>query len=75
MGIPLDSIAVGKCFLTEIGQLRRVLSVRDGMVTYELRGKTAHGGSWGAITTTGNAHFARAVDREVPCDHDPYCKT
>jgi hypothetical protein len=74
MGVPLEGIAVGKCFLTELGQVRRVLSVRDGIVTYESRGKTAHGGSWGSITTRGIAHFARTVDREVPCDHDPYLK-
>jgi hypothetical protein len=71
MGIPVDSIAVGKCFLTAIGQVRRVLEVKDGKVKYESRGKTAHGGSWGDATTVGSGTFARDVDREVPCDHAP----
>jgi hypothetical protein len=25
MGVPVESVAVGKCYVTEIGQLRRVL--------------------------------------------------
>ena len=71
MGIPVESIAVGKCYATEIGQVRRVLEVKDGKLKYESRGKTAHGGSWGALTTVGDGTFARDVDREVPCDYDP----
>jgi len=43
MGIPVDGIAVGKCFVTEIGQVRRVLEVKDGRVKYESRGKN---GAW-----------------------------
>jgi hypothetical protein len=71
MGIPVESIAVDKCFVTEIGQVRRVLELKDGKVKYESRGKTAHGGSWGDVTTVGDGKFARDVNREVPCDHDP----
>jgi hypothetical protein len=71
MGIPMESIAAGKCFVTEIGQVRRVLEVKDGMVKYESRGKTAHGGSWGDIITAADGKFARDVNREVPCDYDP----
>jgi hypothetical protein len=71
MGVPVESIAVGKCYITEIGQIRRVLEVKDGRVKYESRGKTAHGGSWGAWTTVGDGKFAREVEREVPCDYDP----
>jgi len=68
MGIPVDGIAVGKCFVTEIGQVRRVLEVKDGKVKYESRGKTAHGGSWGDIAAVADGKFAREVDREVPCE-------
>jgi len=71
MGIPAQNISVGKCYITEIGQVRRVLEVKDGRVKYESRGKTAHGGSWGAGTTVGDGKFARDVEREVPCDYDP----
>jgi hypothetical protein len=70
MGIPVDGIAVGKCFVTEIGQVRRVLEVKDGRVKYESRGKTAHGGLWGDITTAADGKFARDVNREVSCDYD-----
>ncbi len=63
MGVPVGSIAVGKCYITEIGQVRRVLEVKDGRVKYESRGKTAHGGTWGAWTTVGDGKFAREVER------------
>jgi hypothetical protein len=43
MGVPVASVAVGKCYLTEIGQVRRVLEIKEAMVKYESRGKTAHG--------------------------------
>jgi len=71
MGVPVESITVGKCYVTEIGQIRRVLEVQDGRVKYESRGKTAHGGSWGPWTTVGDGKFAREVEREVACDYDP----
>jgi hypothetical protein len=34
-------------------QVRHVLEVKDGKVKHEARGKTDHGGSWGACTTMG----------------------
>ena len=71
MGVPVEGVAVGKCYLTEIGQIRRVLEIKEAMVKYESRGKTAHGGSWGALTTVSILRFARDVEREVPCDYDP----
>ena len=71
MGVPVESVAVGKCYVTEIGQVRRVLEIKKAMVKYESRGKTAHGRSWGALTTISILRFARDVEREVPCDYDP----
>ena len=63
MGVPVASVAVGKCYLTEIGQVRRVLEIKEAMVKYESRGETAHGGSWGALTTISIIRFARDVER------------
>ena len=71
MGVPVESVAVGKCYVTEIGQVRRVLEIKEAMVKYESRGKTAHGRSWGALTKVSILSFARDVEREVPCDYDP----
>jgi hypothetical protein len=71
MGVPVGSIVAGKCYVTEIGQVRRVLQARDGNVKYESRGRTAHGGSWGAVTTVSDVKFARDVDRDVECDYRP----
>lgn len=70
MGVPVASVAVGKCYVTEIGQVRRVLKIKDAVVKYESRGKTAHGRSWGDLTVS-ILRFARDVEREVPCDYDP----
>jgi hypothetical protein len=69
MGVPVESISTGKCFVTEIGQVRRVIEAKNGKVKYESRGRTAHGGSWGAVTTVGDVKFARDVDHEVDCDY------
>jgi hypothetical protein len=71
MGVPVESAAVGKCYVTEIGQVRRVLEIKNAIVKYESRGKTAHGGSWGAFIAITILRFARDVEREVPCDYDP----
>ena len=69
MGVPVETVVVGRCDLTEISQVRRVLEIKEAMVKYESRGKTAHGGSWGALSTVSILRFAR--EREVPCDYDP----
>ena len=36
MGVPVESVAVGKCYVTEIGQVRRVLEIKEAMVKYEM---------------------------------------
>jgi hypothetical protein len=66
MGVPVKSVAVGKCYLTEIGQVRRVLEIKEAMLKYESRGKTAHGGSWGALSTVSILRFARDVEPRNP---------
>jgi hypothetical protein len=68
-------VAVGKCYVTEIGQVRRVLEIKEAMVKNESRGKIAHGGSYGALTKISILSFARDVEREVPCDYDPRYRT
>jgi len=61
-------IAAGRCYLTALGQIRRVLRFGNGKVTYETRGRKATGGSWGEQNTVLDGRFARDVEREVPCD-------
>ena len=71
MSIVQSDISVGKCFVTEAFQVRRVLEVSNGNVTYESRGRRAQAGRWGPKTTADIATFADAVEREVSCDYDP----
>ena len=68
VGIPVGDIAVGKCYLTTLGQIRRVLKFGNGKVTYESHAKTASRGSWSEQNTVLDGRFARDVEREVPCD-------
>jgi hypothetical protein len=70
VGVAIDSIEVGKCYVTAIGQIRRVLETGSGRVKYEARGKTTEDGSWSSRTTS-SGRFANDVEREVPCDYDP----
>jgi hypothetical protein len=64
LGIPVSGIIVGKCYLTALGQARRVVKFDNGRVTYESRGKTAD--SWRDENTVLDGRFARDVEREVP---------
>jgi hypothetical protein len=72
MGIAINSVEVGKCYVTAMGQVRRVLEINGGKVKYQVQQKTAEGsGSSASITTVGDGRFANDVEREVPCDYDP----
>jgi hypothetical protein len=71
MPVPVAIITPGKCFVMPGNQVRRVLSVEDGVVTFEARGRKFIRGRWpnqykGAVET-----FAAAVVKEVPCHYDP----
>ena len=68
VGIPVSEIAIGNCYLTAQGQVRRVLKVGNGKVTYESRSKKITKGSWGEQNAVVDSRFARDVGREVPCD-------
>jgi hypothetical protein len=65
MPISVNEIAVDKSYVTATGQLRRVLKVDNGAVTYEeARGK-AFSGNWGLWTTVDDEKFARDADHKV----------
>jgi hypothetical protein len=71
MPVAVESVIPGKCFVTLGHQVRRVLSVEDGVVTFEARGRKFIKGRWrnqykGSVQT-----FAVAVAKEVPCHYDP----
>jgi hypothetical protein len=68
VGIPVSEIVAGKCYLTALGQVRRVLKFGNAKVTYELRSRTIAKGPWGEQNTVLDGRFARDVEREVPCD-------
>jgi hypothetical protein len=68
LGIPVSEIAVGKCYVTELGQIRRVLKLSNRRVTYVSRGAM---GSWGRENSVPDGRFARDVEREVPCPSNP----
>ena len=63
MSVPVESIMVGKCFVTPLGQIRRVTKIGSGTVKYMVLGKTVLAGD---ERTTSKQRFARDVDREVP---------
>jgi hypothetical protein len=65
MLVPVNEIAVDKSYVTATGQLRRVLKVDNGTVTYEEAGGKALSGNWGLWTTVGDAKFAHDVDHKV----------
>ncbi len=72
MSIPPESIEVGKCYLGDNGQVRRVVRIwPDGRVQYETRSAPlSHAKTWkpGMLQVSD---FASSVQREVPCDWAP----
>ncbi len=69
MPVPIESVQAGKCFATPGQQVRRVLSVTAGRVTYEARGRQSRRGEWLWRNVVELDRFAYFVSREVPCDH------
>lgn len=72
MAVRVKDIEVGKCYVTNAGQVRRVVKI-ETKITYESRGKKAipKGKKWNPRTTAKAETFVNAVDREVRCDYDP----
>ncbi len=71
MSVRAESITTGKCFATDGGQVRRVLSVEAGKVTYEARGSKMIKGKWPRRASVDLGKFAADVVKEVPCHYDP----
>ena len=72
MPIESGSILVGSCYVTPTNDVRRVLEVDSGSVTYVVRGKMAFP-SWDPMAWqfTKKQNFASEVSSEVPCDWQP----
>ena len=75
MPIEVQDIEVGKCYVTNAGQVRKVTEITDdGRVNYMARGHKVIPEPWPPGSTKSNPpkkeRFAAAVDREVRCDWD-----
>jgi hypothetical protein len=71
VSVPPERIEVGKCYLMESGQVRRVLRIMpDGRFQYEHRMGYAAPKAWRS-GIQGSHSFAQLVEREVPCDWTP----
>jgi hypothetical protein len=72
MTIPSESVEVGKCYLGDNGQARRVVRLwPDGRVQYETRARyRPNATTWKPGMLSGLA-FAVTALREVPCDWTP----
>ncbi len=71
MPAPVESVTPDKCFVTSGNQVRRVLNVEAGKVTYEARGSKMIRGKWPRRSTVELGRFAADVMKEVPCHYDP----
>jgi hypothetical protein len=69
MTIKSDEVAVGRCYVTATGEIRRVLEMYGGRVRYGARGEKAAANwqedSWVWVETE---KFADQAEREVSCD-------
>jgi hypothetical protein len=62
---------VDRCYATSSNQHRKVIEIRDGRVVYTARGGNVKS-KWYLATGSTNPPsletFARAVEKEIPCD-------
>ena len=72
MGVPPESIQIGKCYLSNDGRVRRVMKfLPGGRIRYRYRSFPANErGPWrtGRLDIAG---FAATTVREVPCNWTP----
>ena len=72
MSLPPESIAVGKCYLSETGTIRRVLRILpDGRVQFEWRNCTRKVSYRWRSEILNLRSFTSSVERPVPCDWTP----
>ena len=69
MMVDVDSISVGRCYVTPHREVRQVLALDGQKLTYVARGKMAFP-AWDSELQrhTTKDTFARDVEREVTCD-------
>ncbi len=72
MIIPPESIEVGRCYLGDNGQVRRVVRLwPDGRVQYETRSRLLRNAKTWKPGMMSGPDFAATVLREVPCNWTP----
>jgi hypothetical protein len=73
MSIDPKSIAVGQCYLTRSGFVRRVVSVAEGQVKADQRRGPVpeNGRPWPRTIVLPLAQFVSTAERPVPCDWNP----
>jgi hypothetical protein len=68
VSLPPESMKVGKCYLTDAGQVRRILHILpNGRVAYERRPAHRPDGPW-QEANQDLSMFAALAEAEVPCD-------
>lgn len=71
MPVAPDSIAVGKCYLSNMNFLRHVISIIDEKVTFEERGTKPVPLPWEQKGPVAIDRFAQDVTLEVSREFDP----
>jgi hypothetical protein len=71
MSMPLEEIKIGRCYLTDGGQVRRVLEfLPEGRIRYERRPAHRPDAPW-QEAEQADATFAALAEEEVPCELGP----
>lgn len=71
MGVTSTASVVGKCFLSNMNFVRRIIAVKDEQVTFEERGTKPVPVPWEAKEPVSIEQFASDVTLEVAEDFDP----
>jgi hypothetical protein len=66
MSIPVRELAISRFYVTSTGELRHIISLDGGKVTYASRHKGDDEVSWLGPITVGAGKFAREALRQIP---------
>ena len=65
MSIPVHQLIIDRCYSTAHRQVRRIIRVEGGMVTYTTVGRNIDEVARSGLTTVAIEKFAREVVREI----------
>jgi hypothetical protein len=69
MSVPIENLAEDRWYITAQRELRRIVKIENGKVSYKVASRSSGEIPWSDVTTVPLEKFAREVIREVRRPH------